>query len=102
MNLTAQDTMTTVLKAVEKLGYDLSEEDGAKVWEAFQKIATRKDVISSKELDTIVASSAMQVPATYILTSYHITASNTASSPLAASATTSTPSSSKRARNPSR
>lgn len=80
MNLTAQDTITTVLKAVEKLGYDLSEEDGAKVWEAFQKIATRKDVISSKELDTIVASSAMQVPATYILTSYHITASNTASS----------------------
>lgn len=80
MNLTAQDTMTTVLKAVEKLGYDLSEEDGAKVWEAFEQIAARKDVISLKELDTIVASAAMQVPATYILTSYHITASNTASS----------------------
>jgi len=80
MNLTAQDTMTTVLKAVEKLGYDLSEEDGAKVWDAFEQIAARKDVISLKELDTIVASAAMQVPATYILTSYHITASNTASS----------------------
>lgn len=80
INLTAQDNMTTVLKAVEKLGYDLSEEDGSKVWEAFQKIATRKDAISSKELDTIVASAAMQVPATYLLTSYNITASNTASS----------------------
>lgn len=80
MNLTAQDHRTTVLKAVEKLGYDLSEEDSARVWEAFQKIAARKDVISSKELDTIVASAAMQVPATYVLTSYHITASNTASS----------------------
>ena len=80
MTLTAQDNMTTVLKAVEKLGYDLSEEDNAKVWEAFGKIATRKDVITSKELDTIVASVAMQVPATYVLTSYHITASNTDSS----------------------
>ena len=80
MNLTAQDTMTTVLKAVEKLGYDLSEEDGAKVWEAFEQIAARKDVISLKELDTIVASAAMQVPATYVLSSYHITASNTTSS----------------------
>lgn len=78
--LTSHDNMSTVLKAVEKLGYDLSEEDGAQVWAAFQKIAARKDVISSKELDTIVASAAMQVPATYVLDSYNITASNTASS----------------------
>ena len=78
--LTANDNMETVLKAVEELGYDLSEEDSAQVWEAFQQIAARKDVISSKELDTIVASAAMQVPATYILTNYSITASNTASS----------------------
>ncbi len=74
--LTNRDNMTTVLKAVEKLGYDLSEEDGAQVWAAFQKIAERKDVISSKELDTIVASAAMQVPATYVLDRYSITASN--------------------------
>ena len=80
ISLTSHDNMTTVLKAVEKLGYDLSEEDGAQVWDAFQKIAARKDVISSKELDTIVASAAMQVPATYVLDSYNITASNTASS----------------------
>ena len=80
MSLTSMDNMTTVLKAVEKLGYDLSEEDGAQVWDAFQKIAARKDVISSKELDTIVASAAMQVPATYVLSTYSITASNTASS----------------------
>ena len=80
ISLTSHDNMTTVLKAVEKLGYDLSEEDGAQVWDAFQKIAARKEVISSKELDTIVASAAMQVPATYVLNSYNITASNTASS----------------------
>lgn len=80
ISLTNRDNMTTVLKAVEKLGYDLSEEDGAQVWDAFQKIAARKEIISSKELDTIVASAAMQVPATYVLNSYNITASNTASS----------------------
>lgn len=78
--LSSHDNMATVLKAVEKLGYDLSEEDGAQVWNAFQKIAARKEIISSKELDTIVASSAMQVPATFVLNSYNITASNTSSS----------------------
>ena len=80
VSLTANDNMETVIKAVESLGYDLSEEDCGQVWEAFQQIAARKDVISSKELDTIVASAAMQVPATYVLTSYSITASNTAAS----------------------
>ena len=78
--LTSHDNMTAVLKAVEKLGYDLSEEDGAQVWKAFQNIAARKDVISSKELDTIVASAAMQVSASYVLNSYSITANNTSSS----------------------
>lgn len=77
---TANDNMATVSKAVEKLGYDLSEEDKAQVWDAFQKIAARKDAISSKELDTIVASAAMQVPATFVLNTYNITASNTSSS----------------------
>ena len=78
--LTNHDNMTAVLKAAEKLGYDLSEEDGAKVWEAFQVIASRKEAISSKELDSIIASAAMQVPATYILNNYNITASNITSS----------------------
>ena len=80
ISFTANDNMATVLKAGEKLGYDLSEEDKSQVWDAFQKIAARKDVISSKELDTIVASAAMQVPATYVLNTYNITASNTSSS----------------------
>jgi len=80
VSLTAHDNITAVLKAVEKLGYDLSEEDGARVYEAFKKIAERRDVITSRELDTIVASAAMQVPSTYVLRSYSITASNISSS----------------------
>ena len=78
--LTAHDNIGAVLKAIERLGYDLSEEDGARVWEAFKTIAARKDVITSRELDTIVASAAMQVPSTYVLASYSITASNISSS----------------------
>ena len=80
ISLTSHDNITAVLKAVERLGYDLSEEDGARVYEAFQVIAARRDVITSRELDTIVASAAMQVPSTYVLRSYSITASNISSS----------------------
>jgi len=78
--LTAHDDQSAVIKAVERLGYDLSEEDGCKVYEAFQAIAARKEQVSEKELDAIVASAAMQVPPTYVLDSYVITAGNTISS----------------------
>lgn len=74
--LTVHDDMTAVMKAVEKLGYDLSEEDGAKVFEAFGRIAARKETVSPKELDAIVASAAMQVPPTYKLESYVINSGN--------------------------
>lgn len=77
--LTIHDDIATVLKAVERLGYDLSEEDGLKVYDAFQHIAGKKEQVSDKELDAIVASAAMQVPPTYILESYVINAGNTIS-----------------------
>ena len=75
--LTAHDDMTGVLKAVERMGYDLSEEDGRKVYEAFQTIAAKKEKVSAKELDAIVASAAMQVPSTYRMDTYVINAGNT-------------------------
>ncbi len=78
--LSCHDDMSAVLAAVEKLGYDLSEEDGAKVWESFRKIAQKKESIGSKELDAIVASSAMQAPPTYQVESYVITSGNIISS----------------------
>ena len=65
--LTAHDDMAAVLKTAERLGYDLSEEDGAKVYEAFKAIAAKKEKVSARELDAIVASAAMQVPPTYQL-----------------------------------
>lgn len=77
--LTAHDDVGAVLKAAQNLGYDLSEEDGAKVYEAFKAIAQKKEKVSARELDAIVASAAMQVPPTYQLDTYVITAGNTIS-----------------------
>ena len=77
--LTAHDDLNSILKAITLLGYDLSDEDGLKVYDAFQAIAAKKDKVSTKELDAIIASAAMQVPSTYILDTYVITAGNTIS-----------------------
>ena len=77
--LTGHDDITAVMKAAARLGYDLSEEDGAKVFEAFLAIARKKEKVTDRELDAIVASSAMQVPPTYVLDSYVVTSGNTIS-----------------------
>ena len=77
--LTAHDDLSAVMKMASRLGYDLSEEDGAKVYEAFKAIADKKEKVGSKELDAIVASAAMQVPPTYVLDSYVVTSGNTIS-----------------------
>ena len=77
--LTVHDDIGGVIKAVEHLGYDLSEDDAQKVYEAFQTIAAKKEKVSAKELDAIVASAAMQVPPTFVLNTYVITAGNTVS-----------------------
>ena len=77
--LTGHDDLAAVMKVAQQLGYDLSEEDAAKVYEAFSVIAEKKEKVSAKELDAIVASAAMQVPPTYILESYVVTSGNTIS-----------------------
>lgn len=76
MVLTVHDTQEQVMSCVEKLGYDLSAEDALAVYEAFVRIATKKEKVGSLELDAIVASAALQVPPTYVLDSYVINASN--------------------------
>ncbi len=77
--LTAHDDLAAVTKAAAMLGYDLSEEDGLRVYEAFRNIAGKKESVSARELDAIVAAAAMQVPPTYQLSSYVITSGNTIS-----------------------
>ena len=77
--LTSHDDLHAVMKVASRLGYDLSEEDGAQVYEAFRAIADRKEKVGARELDAIVASAAMQVPPTYTLDSYVVTSGNTIS-----------------------
>ena len=78
--LSVHDDPGAVREAVEALGYTLSEEDQAAVYDAFTRIAVRKERVSGKELDAIVASAAMQVPPTYVLDQYVITSGNSISS----------------------
>ena len=70
--LTAGDDQETVMQYVERLGYSLSDEDAASVFEAFRKIAANKENVGATELDAIVASAALQVPPTYVLEGYVI------------------------------
>ena len=73
--LNEHDDITEVTKAVKMLGYDLSQEDIGKVYEEFRRISGKKNV-GAKELDAIVASAALQVPATYVIDSYVINSGN--------------------------
>ena len=77
--LTAHDDLSAVAASIKKLDYDLSEEDVVNVYNAFSKIAEKKEKVGLKELDAIIASSAMQVPSTYKLDTYVITSGNTIS-----------------------
>ena len=77
--LTSHDDLHAVMKMASRLGYDLSEDDGVKVFEAVQAVADKKEKITARELDAIVASAAMQVPPTYTLDSFVVTAGNTIS-----------------------
>lgn len=75
IHLDAKDDIVAVTAAAKKLGYDLSEEDCAKVYEEFCRVADKKDV-GAKELDAIIASVALQVPATYKLINYVVNSGN--------------------------
>ncbi len=75
LHLSQSSGRPEVAAAVRRLGYELSEEDHARVFDAFVQIAEKKDV-GDKELDAIVASAALQVPPTYTLESYVINSGN--------------------------
>lgn len=69
--LNAGDGIEIVSKAVKQLGYDLSDKDLNKIFESFKTVSAKKSV-GTKELEAIIATSAMQVPSTYKLESYVI------------------------------
>lgn len=75
IKLTESSDITEVIKAVKKLGYELSEDDNAKVYEAFKRVAKKKD-INEKDLEAVIATSALQVPPTYKVVDYVINSGN--------------------------
>ena len=74
--LDQNDEIGEVIKVVRQMGYDLSEEDNAKVFEAFRRVVTKKHFVGTRELDAIIASTALQVPATYRIENYVINSGN--------------------------
>ena len=74
--LSVHDTIETVIHAAEKLGYDLNAEDQQKVWKCFCVAAEKKEQITLRELDAIIAAEAMQVPPAYHEIRYVINTGN--------------------------
>ena len=74
--LDSSSTQEEVSEAVKALGYDLDGDDEKKVYDAVKRLTEKKSSIGAKELEAVVASSAMQVPATYTLKSYVSTISH--------------------------
>ena len=74
-----ETTLSQLSKIVKKKGYVLSADDLAKVYERFIAFSNKKEV-GSKELDAIIASTALQVPDTYSLNSYVVNSGNIISS----------------------
>ncbi len=66
-------------KAIVSLGYELTEDDTSKVFEAFKNVSGKKQV-GAKELDAIIATVAHQVPPTYRVQSYILNSGNLISS----------------------
>ena len=72
--ISVHDDISAVARAVAALGYELSEEDIKRVFEAVAHIG--KEKVSAKELDAIVATAALQVPPTYRVESYMVNSSS--------------------------
>lgn len=73
--LDSNSDISAVADALARQGYDLSDDDMAQVYVEFKRIADKKQV-GPKELDAIVAGTALQVPPAYKLVSYVINSGN--------------------------
>lgn len=64
-----------ISSAIKKLGYELSAEDEGKVYDEFKRMAVKKS-LTVKELEAVIASTAMQVPSTYHLINFVVNSGN--------------------------
>ncbi len=75
LKLGEDSDISAVGQVLKRMGYTLSDDDLAKVYEAFLATAKKKKV-SSKDLEAIVATEALQVPPTYKLVSFVVNSGN--------------------------
>ncbi len=78
--LDSDSTIAQVAQAARVLGYELTDSDCGNVHKALMQVCEKKDAVGAKELEALIASSAMQAPSTYHLESYTTNSSNLASS----------------------
>lgn len=74
--LDADSTISDVAQAASLLGYDLSDEDNGNVHRALISVCQKKNSVGAKELEALIASSAMQAPSTYHFESYTTNCTN--------------------------
>lgn len=74
--LDSKATVKDVVFVIKELGYELSDSDIGKVYEEFKKLTAKKEAIDTKELEAVIASTAMQVPSTYHLVNYVVNSGN--------------------------
>ncbi|MDD6733146.1 MAG: alpha-isopropylmalate synthase regulatory domain-containing protein [Lachnospiraceae bacterium] len=67
--------ISKVIKVVKKLGYELNDDDNAKVYKEFKRVSEKKKV-RTKEMEAIIATAALQVPPTYQLVNFVINSGN--------------------------
>ncbi len=79
VNNGAFDSKTTIKEiadVIKQLGYELSDSDIGNVYEEFKRLISKKESIDNKELEAVIASTAMQVPSTYHLVNYVVNSGN--------------------------
>ena len=75
--LSGSDSREAVADAVKQMGYDIDDDALNSVYESVQRIAQKKtDTVGPKELEAIIGTVSLQVPATYGLKSFVITSGN--------------------------
>ena len=74
--LNANSTIKDLSEISTYLGYDLSDADLGKVFDEIKKLTTKKEIIDVREIEAVIATTAMQVPSTYHLVHYVVNSGN--------------------------
>ena len=73
-------TLDSVAEAAALLGYELSDSDVGNVHKALKHVCEKKGAVGIKELEALIASTAMQAPSTYHFETYTTTSTNVSGS----------------------